>query len=161
MHDIEKGVLHKLCSWSWRIHSSKLSFIKGFTFTEAYTKNNQYTCIPPKYTTSGGEGVELFCFLNAALGIMGYSYVSFTFILQETGIRVPGSGVASPPCSVHALCCGRLPEKQPLHASCAVRWSLTIYALADCRPSERRVDRDQGCSGCSCTSQRDNGITCI
>lgn len=72
----EKGSLQKLCLWSWGIHSSKLSLIKGFTFAEAYAKSNQYTRIPQKSTRvewGWKGGVILFsgwCVMHSGLQLL-------------------------------------------------------------------------------------------
>lgn len=46
---------------------------------------------------------------------VGLQLPFITVELHEAVIHAPGSGASSPCWSVHALCCGRLPEKQPLH----------------------------------------------
>lgn len=150
----EKGSLSKLCSWSWGIHSSKLSLIKEFC--RGTHKEQSVYLRTPKICQAWGWRHRVLCFvlffsLMLHYAPWVYSYLSFTCVLHEALFHAPGSGAVSP-WSLHALCCGRLSEKQPLYMPHAVRLSLAVYALADCRASERKVDREQGCSGCSCTS---------
>lgn len=148
----EKGSLYKLCLWSWGSRSSELSLIKGFTFAEAYTKSNQYTCIAQKYTTSGDEGVECYFFPGCYIMHHGLQlpFISIRIAWSCDSRLWERSGLSSLVCAGSSL--WQAPREKPLHVPHAVRLSLAVYALADCRASERKVDREQGCSGCSCTS---------